>query len=341
MTLSIRAVALLSAGLGAIAVGTLSFARGGGHAAPPAVYRLDPAAPPDEPMVQTTATPAKRVSVRFNNAPARQVLDWLSKQDANFVIETSSIPSSVRLTLNVKDEPLSSVERVIANALGGSWVKHDGILVFQKGLMTGEPMVLGDGFMGDGKRFKSLPGGDGQFWASPDGKELQLHLKDLDKLGDQFGPEWQKKFEKDFGPEFQKKIQDQFGPEFEKKIQDQFGPEWQKRIEKEFGPDFQKKMQDQFGPEFQKRIQDEIKNGKGQGWVFSDGNGGRVFSLGHQDFNGILESLTGDQKALMKKRGYLTPKDLNEKQRKLLGEVSGKFELKVKTDKGEMTIKSE
>ena len=360
MTLSIRAVALCSAGLGAIAVGTIGFARGGGgHTAaalPPAVYGLDPAAAPDDPIVQTTVAPARRVTVRFSNAPVKQVLDWLSKQDADFVVASSSIPSDLRITLSVKDEPLSAVEKVIASAMGGSWSKHDGILVFHKGAMGDMPFNVfsSDGPMGDNPKWlKMLPNGNGQIWAGPDGKAFDLKLKDLDKLDDQFGPEWQKKFEKDFGPEFQKKIQGQFGPEwqkkiekdfgpeFQKKIQGQFGPEWQLKFEKDFGPEFQKKLQDQFGPEWQKKMEDMAKNGKGPTWAFSNGKGGPVFSIGRQDFNGLLESLTADQKATMHKNGYLTPKDLNDKQRKMLGEVTGKFELHVKTDKGEMTVKSE
>ena len=328
MTLSIRAIALAGAGLGAITLGAIGFARGGGHGAagtPPAVYGLDPAVAPDEPVVQTSVAPSRRVSVSFSDAPVRQVLDWLRKQDANFVVASSSLPSDLRLTLNVKDEPLSVVEKVIANAMGGSWANRDGILVFHKGLSSDSPFAV----LGDGGMFNAFPKGGSQFFTGPDGKSFELNLKGLDKLGDQFGPEFQKKMEKEFGPEFQKKMEKEFGPEFQKKMQDQFGPE------------FQKKLQDQFGPEFQKKMEEQAKKWEGQTRVFIDDKGGSGYRFGNQDLDGLLASLTSDQKDLMKRRGYLTPKDLTEKQRKMLGEVGGKFEMKVKTDKGELTIKSE
>ena len=365
MTLSIRAIALGAAGLGAIALGAIGFARGGGHGGagtPPAVYGSDPALAPDEPIVQASVAPARSVTVSFSNAPVSQVLDWLRKQDANFVVATSSLPSDLRLTLNVKDEPLSVVEKVIANAMGGNWANHDGILVFQKGLGGDSPFAL---LGSDGHMFKVLPNGSSQFFAGPDGKSFELKLKDLDKLGDQLGPEFQKKMQDQFGPEFQKKMQDQFGPEFQKKLQDKFGPEFQKKLQDQFGPEFQKKLQDEFGPEFQKKLQDQFgpefqkkmrdqfgpefqkkmeeqaKKWEGQTRVFSDGKSGGVFRFTNQDLDGLMASLTTDQRDLMKRRGYLTPKDLTEKQRKMLGNVSGKFEVKVKTDKGEMTVKSE
>lgn len=349
MTLSVRTAAIGAAVAGVVAAGSFGFARAGGHSgktSPPAVYGTDPAAPLDDPLALTAAAPSHRVSVSFSNAPVKQVLDWLRKQDENFVVASSSYNNDLRITLNAKDEPLSTVEHAIAEAMGGSWAKRDGMLVFRKG--GGLPFEIADGGT---KVFTLRDNGD---WAKGDDKTLQLKLRELDKLGDQFGPEFEQKFEKafgpefqkklelnfgpefekkmqdQFGPEFQKKLEQQFGPEFQKKMQDQFGPEFQKRLELQFGPEFQKKMQDQFGPEFQKRMEEQAKEFKGQRLILRD-----------QDLDGLLNSLTDDQKATMKRKGYLTPKDLNEKQKKMLGPVGGKFEMKVKTDKGEMTIKSE
>ena len=311
MILSIRAAALTVAGLGAIAAGTYGFAHAGGHSAaavPPAVYGMDPAAAPDEPVVQTLVSPTHRVTVSFSNAPVQHVLDWLRKQDANFVVASSSLPSDLRLTISVKDEPLSAVEKVIATAMGGSWANHDGILVFQKGL-------LGDtttGVLGKGMRFNVVPKGGGQLFVNPNGKDFELKVKDLDRLGDQFGPE------------FQKKIQDQFGPEFQKKIQEQFGPEFQKKLEAQA-----------------KAWQEQAKNLDRGTRVFSDGGGSSRFAIAHQDLAGLQASLTAAQKDLMKRRGYLTPTDLTDRQRRLLGDINGRFEMKIKSDKGEMTIRSE
>jgi hypothetical protein len=55
---------------------------------------------------------------------------------------------------------------------------------------------------------------------------------------------------------------------------------------------------------------------------------GPAFSFGGQKLDDLLASLTADQKAKMQKQGYLTPKDLNEKQRVMLGKLpDGKWEL--------------
>ncbi|MHB8636682.1 MAG: hypothetical protein ACYC96_09445, partial [Fimbriimonadaceae bacterium] len=208
MIISIRAIALGAAGLGAIAAGTYGFARGGGHVvavSPPAVYGLDPGVAPLGPAVQSPRSHAKRVSVSFADAPLKQVLAWLSKQDANFVVASSSVPSALRITLNATDEPLSSVEKVIADAMGGSWVNSGDILVFRPGFSGSSP--------------------------------LSMSRADTSGLGNQLGPQIQEKLQEQFGPDFQKKMQDQFGPEFQKKIQE--------KMQEQFGPDFQKKMQDQ------------------------------------------------------------------------------------------------
>jgi hypothetical protein len=104
-------------------------------------------------------------------------------------------------------------------------------------------------------------------------------------------------------------------------------------MQDQFGPEFQKKFKDQFGKEFQLKIGEN-------GFLNGDKKGG-IFLLHNQDLTGLMGSLTDSQRATMKQRGYLTPKDLDAKQLKMLGEMKGKFELKVQSDKGTMTIKSD
>jgi hypothetical protein len=149
------------------------------------------------------------------------------------------------------------------------------------------------------------------------------------------------KIQKEFGPDFQKKMQDQFGPDFQMKIQKEFGPDFQKKMQDQFGPEFQMKIQKEFGPEFQKKMEQQAKKWEEESRVYSNGKGGNVFRFSNQDFDGLMASLTSDQKDVMKRKGFLTPKDLTDKQRKMLGDVNGKFEIKIKSDKGEMTIKSD
>ncbi len=66
-----------------------------------------------------------------------------------------------------------------------------------------------------------------------------------------------------------------------------------------------------------------------------------VVTFGRQNLSALLESLTPEQKAKQKEQGYLMLSDLTQAQRRMLGEVGdGKFEIRYKSDQGELVIKN-
>lgn len=68
----------------------------------------------------------------------------------------------------------------------------------------------------------------------------------------------------------------------------------------------------------------------------------RTFSFGQSDITAFTKSLTDDQRALMKKHGYLKSSDLTAKQRTQLGvPEKGYFEFRFKQDGDEIVVKSE
>jgi hypothetical protein len=77
----------------------------------------------------------KTVSVTFNNAPVSQVLNWIKKQGVSFVID-ESITRNKRVTLNIVNQPVSSVLDAIGAALDGHWSRRGSIYVYRPGGMT-------------------------------------------------------------------------------------------------------------------------------------------------------------------------------------------------------------
>ncbi len=284
MVYSTRALALSTVGLAAIVVGTIGIA----HArqpvvadTPPAVYGLDPATAPSDQIVELTSSQKQHVTVRFNNAPIQRVLDWLGKQDANFVVSSSSISSDLKISLNVKDEPLSSVENAIAAAMGGSWAKRDGIMVFRKsGSMPFEVRQRGqslrrNGHEGYARRLQGLhePG-----WQGTEGAQGHEGHEGLDRrLQSLHRPRRQRRSNSNsrdstktpsdlssrrrcrisLGPNSRRKCKISLDPNSRKKMQwISLDPNSRRKCKISLDPKFQKKMQRiQFGPEFQKKMQ--------------------------------------------------------------------------------------
>src|SRR4051812_32523243 len=57
-------------------------------------------------VAQSRNTTQKRVSVHFDNAPVSAVVEWLTKQGVNFLVDHSEIPGDRTVSLNVTDQPL-------------------------------------------------------------------------------------------------------------------------------------------------------------------------------------------------------------------------------------------
>jgi len=75
----------------------------------------------------------KLVSVAFTGAGVHEVVDWLTKQGVNFMLNESGLPSDKKISLNLVDQPLSDVVDALGDALGGHWEHRGKILVFRNG----------------------------------------------------------------------------------------------------------------------------------------------------------------------------------------------------------------
>ncbi|MBI1333493.1 MAG: hypothetical protein GC165_11510 [Armatimonadetes bacterium] len=85
----------------------------------------------------------RKVSVKFENASAGDVLKWLGKQNVNFVANLDQLPKS-KITMNLKDVPLSEALESVADALGGSWhVKGSTIIFGHGGFFSGNGLMMG------------------------------------------------------------------------------------------------------------------------------------------------------------------------------------------------------
>ena len=162
----------------------------------------------------------QRVSADFQHASVADVMDWLTKNGANFVAADSELPKDATITLNAKDVPMRELLDAIASALGGHWERQGNMRVFRKGagfrVLEGNRAFGEDGdsnlhfmtpdsgsmkvFSDDGKNFQFVTPDKGQFkvfrgdgktfvmpdgknWSMPDMENLKARLKDLPMNG--------------------------------------------------------------------------------------------------------------------------------------------------------------
>lgn len=238
----------------------------------------------------------KSISVRFKDASASDVLDWLSNQGVSFV--TSEVPKNAKVTLNLNNVPLSDAVEAIGAALGGGWERRGSVYVFRNGVFMAMP--------GAGFTAKAMPMNEASRAFGMDdpaqAKKWADYAKQMEKRFGENSP-FSKDIQKRFGENsrFSKDIQQQFGEngDFARNMQKQFGPgspfekqmreqmkgqgvdqkqweEMRKQMEKEMGPGspFQKQMQEmqkQFGANspFHKQMQEQFKGFEGH--PFMDG----------------------------------------------------------------------
>lgn len=308
---------------------------------------LAPLATPDNDALHDQT----KVTVRFHDAKPAEIFAWLESQGVSFIVSSSDVPSGITLTLNLQDQPISSVLKVIATSLGGRWELENGIRVFRKGH--------------DAFTLFSMPGKPGdisqEFKFEPNGSAPHAFLfgdtgrgawKPGDSLENSFGPEFQKHVE-----EFAKSLSKQFGPDFQKKLKDK-GESWDDAKSKEFAEELEK----DFGPKFQKELEEFAKQ-MPQGFgpksrVFSyqippkglekgrklelrlGGGDKQSLKVSSGDIAKLIQSLTPDQRDKQSKQGYLFFEDLTKEQRELFGSrPEGKFEIRYKIDRDELVIR--
>ncbi|HEY3781798.1 MAG TPA: hypothetical protein VGL56_11995 [Fimbriimonadaceae bacterium] len=125
----------------------------------------------------------KVVSKRFDNANASQVLAWLVEEGFNYVAKDNEF-ADARVSLNIEHKTVKQAADDLADALGGHWVRDNGVFVFHKGERTA-----------DGRDF--------EFSFNNDAMD-QANAKDWQKQSQ----DWAK-----WGAEYAKQAQSQFGPD--------------------------------------------------------------------------------------------------------------------------------
>ncbi len=273
------------------------------------------------------------VSVRFTNAKAKEVFGWLQKKNVNFVVDDSQLPANKTITLNLQNQAMEDVLEAIGSALGGRFEKRKGIYVYQsgEGRMLLAPMTALDStrMALPRMRIETLPS---RPMSPEEKKKFDASMKKFEAEMKQFG----EKMEKSFGPEFEKQFNSK---EMELKLNKAFGPDFEKRME-EFGKSFEG-----MGKQFELHFKDFDKDFKDLDLDLKE-----LSKLGEtievtvkeKDVDGLLKSLTPEQKKLQEDRGYLLLKDLTAAQRKHFpGEMKGKFEISIVKDGQKLTIKGE
>ncbi len=273
------------------------------------------------------------VSVRFTNAKAKEVFGWLQKKNVNFVVDDSQLPANKTITLNLQNQAMEDVLEAIGSALGGRFEKRKGIYVYQSGdsrMLLTEMKALDSTRMALPRmRIETLPS---RPMSPEEKKKFDASMKKFEAEMKQFG----EKMEKSFGPEFEKQFNSK---EMELKLNKAFGPDFEKRME-EFGKSFEG-----MGKQFELHFKDFDKDFKDLDLDLKE-----LSKLGEtievtvkeKDVDGLLKSLTPEQKKLQEDRGYLLLKDLTAAQRKHFpGEMKGKFEISIVKDGQKLTIKGE
>lgn len=317
------------------------------------------------PSVQIEAQ--QRVSVSFSKASVTEVLDWLSKNGANFIAADSEIPKDVTVTMSVKDQPIEDVVDALAGAMGGHWVRRNGIRVFRKGggLEMYMPTERG---LAEARGFGNFKVPEVQGWSEADTAKFRSELKAFPKMR----AEEMKALKEKMRVDMPKMDMDQF------RVMPEIRVEGMKELEeaararsKAFGDN---KVWIEQSREAQKASRKELEKMRkehpdlfnGRVYVSPNGSDFRVFGDkglygtrtfkngeparfrpffvgGDRDMTKILGSLSPDQRETQRRQGYLRARDLRPDQRRMLGidDKAKGWTIKIVKDGEELTVKSD
>lgn len=280
----------------------------------------------------------QKVSVTFKNATLGEVLKWLGERGLNFAAAPDAALSDRKLSLSVRDVPLSQVLEAIARAYGETWSKVGEVHVLAP-ISDSLPAILPlkelRAVQGEALR-KAL---DPARIALPDPIELKLQLeRSLDAARVGLDAAKARTAEEREAIEQAKKAlegvraQGVLKPEQIKELSEMkvhlgeiqkaapLGPEARDAMRKALE---ELRRSELLKPERIKELSElELRLGEVQ-----KGKGMSSMPLGAlQKLEG---SLTPEQRALHGKRGYLRVSDLNETQRALLGpiQLEGEWDL--------------
>jgi hypothetical protein len=288
------------------------------------------------PIVSFFDLQSKRVSVRFTNAKAKDVIGWLQKNNVNFVIDDSDLPKDKTVSLNLENQPLEDVLEALGTAFGGSFQKRKEIYVYKPGYHWNEAMA---------PMIRALPGTSRFEIRTQPGQpprvlprfEMVPHSDGAKVEHFEFTPEQRKKFDADM---------EKIGKEM-KAFSFKLGEEF-KGFDKEFADTFLKNFK--FDEEKMKSIELSVekmakemelkaKSLEGKGKAL--GSAERTVTINAKKMEDFIASLTADQKKLMKDRGYLKLNDLTAAQKELIGNPKGEFEIKLKREDATVVIKND
>jgi len=282
----------------------------------------------------------QRVSLRFTNAKAKDVIGWLQKQNVNFVIEDSELPKDKTVSLNLQNQPIDDVMEALGAAFDGSFEKRKDIWVFRAGrraMFFSDDLALPGAPMAPRSLRMTLPsppklrGIEGKDLTPEQKKKLEAEMQHLEaemkKLGTELGKQFQFQF-KDFDGKFDE--------EFAKKLELQL-----KDFDKTFGKDFEIKM-DRIG----KALEVELKAHE-EAMIALDkaakaGERAVQVRVKAAQTEELFKSITPEQKKLQKDRGYLKLSDMTAEQRKLItADPKAEFEIKIVKNDETLVIKNE
>jgi hypothetical protein len=271
-------------------------------------------------VVQTTQD--KRVSLKFDNAPLKDVLGFLRKEKINFVVDPDAYRDR-RLTLSLSDVPVRTAMSAIATALDSHWETVGDVRVLKKGsadTLAFRSVPYGRFLLPqDAKGFKELEGM--KLFRSEDmAKRMNESMKSLE-MNEKF-----KGFDKAQQDEIRKSLENA-----------------QKEMSKQ---KFEFKGLDKAQSEEIRKALESARAEMGKNRALFDSKTlllpkeGMIFRS--QNIDGLLKSITPAQKELQKKQGYLKLSDLTAEQRAQAGiKGDGKIEIVITRDGETLKIKND
>lgn len=297
----------------------------------------------------------RKVSVNLNNVTAADALKWVGKQNVNYVVNLDTLPKS-KISLNMKDVPLSEALSSIADVLGGHWQVKGSTLLFRGGFgFFSAPLAP----MGQTRMF--APGQTFRFdtkaFEMPDMKTFKfdgkvLTPREFEKMHGEMG-----KHLHDF--KFDKETMDKLHKELGTlgKMHDfKFDKDTMEKLHKELGSlgklhiDGQELSKEQRA-KFEKDLSIALKAKDSALLQLKDGEKlnslSKFQALGFKkvDSAKLLKSLTAGQREIMKKQGFLKISDLTKEQKEMIftdpkAEIKGDFSFILNLDGEKLTIKN-
>lgn len=280
----------------------------GGATAPAEIRQETRASAP----TQADSALDKRVTKSLDSVTLKEALSALAEQGLSFVVIENDKAQNVRITIHVVDQPLRDVMDAIASAYGGHWSRK------------GSVYILSDGRNSEAQ-FAPFE------WRGFDRNALGQHELPKDLMKKDSGAA-ALVLPKELMKDDEMKLQI-LNPEIQKKIESATQEAMKAR---DMNPEMQKKIESAMQEAMKARVLDSTLMGEPK--MLS--NEMRLFSFpSGQNFDKLLGSLTPQQKSLMAKRGYLTPKDLTKTQLGYLGKLPEGADWSVSISIGGKTLK--